>query len=62
MNNDLFSCSPRLSGDSPFQGSSDMETLNNITAAQWEFDEETFSEISEQAKEFISQLLQKDSQ
>uniref|UniRef100_A0A7M4FB00 Myosin light chain kinase, smooth muscle-like n=1 Tax=Crocodylus porosus TaxID=8502 RepID=A0A7M4FB00_CROPO len=54
-------CYILLSGDSPFQGSSDMETLNNITAARWEFDEETFSEISEQAKEFISQLLQKDS-
>ncbi|XP_006026447.1 myosin light chain kinase, smooth muscle-like isoform X1 [Alligator sinensis] len=54
-------CYILLSGDSPFQGSSDVETLNNITAAQWEFDEETFSEISEQAKEFISQLLQKDS-
>lgn len=50
----------RLSGESPFQGDNDMETLSNITAAQWGFEEETFSEISQLAKDFISQLLQKD--
>lgn len=50
----------RLSGESPFQGDTDMETLSNVTAAQWDFEEETFSEISQQAKDFISQLLQKD--
>ncbi|CAM5137438.1 unnamed protein product [Natator depressus] len=54
-------CYILLSGDSPFQGNSDMETLHNVTAAQWEFDEETFSEISQEAKDFISELLQKDS-
>ncbi|XP_067412358.1 myosin light chain kinase, smooth muscle-like isoform X2 [Emydura macquarii macquarii] len=54
-------CYILLSGDSPFQGDSDMETLQNITAAQWEFEEETFSEVSQEAKDFISQLLQKDS-
>uniref|UniRef100_A0A8C8S6N5 Protein kinase domain-containing protein n=1 Tax=Pelusios castaneus TaxID=367368 RepID=A0A8C8S6N5_9SAUR len=53
-------CYILLSGDSPFQGDSDMETLCNVTAVQWEFDE-TFSEISQEAKDFISQLLQKDS-
>ncbi|XP_068775386.1 myosin light chain kinase, smooth muscle isoform X2 [Struthio camelus] len=53
-------CYILLSGESPFQGENDMETLSNITAAQWEFEEETFSEISQQAKDFISQLLQKD--
>lgn len=50
----------RLSGKSPFQGDNDMETLSNITAAQWDFEEEIFSEISQLAKDFISQLLQKD--
>ncbi|KAM7137501.1 myosin light chain kinase, smooth muscle-like isoform 1-T2 [Macrochelys suwanniensis] len=54
-------CYILLSGDSPFQGNSDMETLRNVTAAQWEFDEETFSAISQEAKVFIGQLLQKDS-
>ncbi|XP_030076800.1 myosin light chain kinase, smooth muscle isoform X1 [Microcaecilia unicolor] len=52
-------CYILLSGDSPFQGSDDMETFRNVTAAQWDFDEETFSEISDQAKDFISRLLQK---
>lgn len=53
-------CYILLSGESPFQGDNDMETLSNITAAQWEFEEEIFSDISQQAKDFISQLLQKD--
>lgn len=54
-------CHPsRLSGESPFQGDNDMETLSNITAARWDFEEETFLEISRQAKDFIRQLLQKD--
>ncbi|XP_061872734.1 myosin light chain kinase, smooth muscle isoform X1 [Colius striatus] len=53
-------CYILLSGESPFQGDNDMETMSNITAAQWDFEEETFSEVSQQAKDFISQLLQKD--
>lgn len=50
----------RLSGESPFQGSSDAETLALVTAAQWEFDEESFDEITDDAKNFISSLLNKD--
>ncbi|XP_071306950.1 myosin light chain kinase, smooth muscle-like isoform X1 [Agelaius tricolor] len=53
-------CYILLSGESPFQGDTDMETLSNVTAARWGFEEETFSEISQQAKDFISQLLQKE--
>ncbi|KAM4598463.1 myosin light chain kinase, smooth muscle isoform 2-T2 [Polymixia lowei] len=53
-------CYILLSGESPFQGSSDTETLALVTAAQWEFDEESFEEITEQAKDFISSLLNKD--
>ncbi|XP_071781831.2 myosin light chain kinase, smooth muscle [Centroberyx gerrardi] len=53
-------CYILLSGESPFQGNSDEETLNSVTAAQWEFDEESFEEITEQAKDFISSLLNKD--
>ncbi|XP_032854628.2 myosin light chain kinase, smooth muscle-like isoform X2 [Tyto alba] len=52
-------CYILLSGESPFQGDNDMETLSNITATRWDFEEEVFSEISQQAKDFISQLLQK---
>lgn len=51
---------PRLSGESPFQGNSDAETLALVTAASYEFDEESFEDISEQAKDFIQSLLKKD--
>lgn len=53
-------CYILLSGESPFQGNSDAETLALVTAAQWEFDEESFEEITEEAKHFISSLLDKD--
>ncbi|XP_036945092.1 myosin light chain kinase, smooth muscle isoform X1 [Acanthopagrus latus] len=53
-------CYILLSGESPFQGNSDAETLALVTAAQWEFDEESFDEITEEAKNFISSLLSKD--
>ncbi len=46
----------RLSGESPFQGNSDAETLALVTSAQWEFDEESFDEITDEAKNFISSL------
>lgn len=55
-----FSLFPRLSGESPFQGNSDAETLALVTAAQWEFDPESFVDITEEAKDFISGLLRKD--
>lgn len=51
---------PRLSGESPFQGNSDAETLSLVTAARYEFDQESFEDISDQAKDFISSLLKKD--
>ncbi|KAM6966827.1 myosin light chain kinase, smooth muscle isoform 2-T2 [Tautogolabrus adspersus] len=53
-------CYILLSGESPFQGNSDAETLALVTAAQWEFDEESFDEITDEAKHFISSLLNKD--
>ncbi|CAG5898019.1 unnamed protein product [Menidia menidia] len=53
-------CYILLSGESPFQGNSDAETLALVTAAQWEFDEESFEEITDEAKSFISSLLNKD--
>ncbi|XP_073709247.1 myosin light chain kinase family member 4 isoform X2 [Garra rufa] len=48
-----------LSGLSPFLGEDDNETLNNILACQWSFEEAEFAEISEEAKDFISRLLVK---
>ncbi|XP_060885151.1 myosin light chain kinase, smooth muscle-like [Labrus mixtus] len=53
-------CFILLSGESPFQGNSDAETLAHVTAACYEFDEESFEDISDQAKDFISSLLKKD--
>ncbi|XP_044036078.1 myosin light chain kinase, smooth muscle isoform X2 [Siniperca chuatsi] len=53
-------CYILLSGESPFQGNSDAETLALVTAAQWEFNEESFDEITDEAKNFISSLLNKD--
>ncbi|KAJ8279903.1 hypothetical protein COCON_G00069690 [Conger conger] len=48
-----------LSGLSPFLGEDDNETLNNILACQWNFEEDEFSNISEEAKDFITRLLVK---
>ncbi|KAG7243548.1 hypothetical protein INR49_011104 [Caranx melampygus] len=57
---EVINYEPVLSGESPFQGNSDAETLALVTAAQWEFDEDSFEEITDEAKNFISSLLNKD--
>ena len=49
-----------LTGLSPFLGESEAETLVNVTMAQWDFEDEAFDEISDDAKNFISDLLVKD--
>ncbi|XP_041966709.1 death-associated protein kinase 2 isoform X1 [Alosa sapidissima] len=49
-----------LSGASPFLGDTKQETLGNISAMNYEFDEEFFGSTSELAKSFIKQLLVKD--
>ncbi|NXO76414.1 MYLK2 kinase, partial [Sitta europaea] len=49
-----------LSGLSPFLGDDDTETLNNVLAANWYFDEETFESVSNEAKDFVSNLIIKD--
>ncbi|XP_041652233.1 death-associated protein kinase 3 isoform X1 [Cheilinus undulatus] len=49
-----------LSGASPFLGDTKQETLGNISAMNYDFDEELFSSTSELAKSFIRQLLEKD--
>nr|XP_061822599.1 myosin light chain kinase, smooth muscle-like [Nerophis lumbriciformis] len=53
-------CFILLSGESPFQGNNDAETFGLVTAARYEFDPESFEDISDQAKDFISALLKKD--
>ncbi|XP_059385998.1 death-associated protein kinase 3-like isoform X2 [Carassius carassius] len=49
-----------LSGASPFLGETKQDTLGNISAMNYEFDEEFFGHTSELAKNFIRQLLEKD--
>lgn len=47
----------RLSGLSPFAGDSDAETFANITRAEFDFDDDAFVAISDDAKDFITSLL-----
>lgn len=49
-----------LSGLSPFLGIDQQETFENISGAEYEFDEEYFAGTSEFAKDFICKLLVKD--
>ena len=51
----FFCC--RLSGFSPFMGDNEGETLSNIQEGEWDFDDECFDEISDNAKDFIENLL-----
>ncbi|CAL1600135.1 unnamed protein product [Knipowitschia caucasica] len=53
-------CYILLSGESPFQGNNDAETFAFVTLAKFEFDEESFEDITDEAKDFISALLKKD--
>ncbi|XP_029309860.1 myosin light chain kinase 2, skeletal/cardiac muscle isoform X2 [Cottoperca gobio] len=46
-----------LSGLCPFLGDDDNETLNNILACKWNFEEQEFVDTTEEAKDFISRLL-----
>lgn len=55
--NDRLSLPVSLSGLCPFLGDDDNETLNNILACKWNFDEPEFADTSEEAKDFISRLL-----
>ncbi|XP_026884092.2 myosin light chain kinase 3 [Electrophorus electricus] len=47
-----------LSGLSPFLGETETETMNHILRVNWDFDAEAFENVSEEAKNFISRLLQ----
>lgn len=38
-------------------GDSDVETFSNITRAEFDFDDDAFDGVSQQAKDFISNLL-----
>ena len=46
-----------LSGLSPFRGVNDRETLTRIKECKWNFDDERWTHISDDAKDFIRNLL-----
>ena len=51
----------RLSGLSPFYcESSTRDTLQRVREGKWTFDADAFAEISSEAKDLISKLLEKD--
>lgn len=52
----------RLSGLSPFMGENDAETFANITRAEYDFDDEAFGAVSQNARDFIAALLIKNKQ
>jgi myosin-light-chain kinase len=41
-------------------GDTDLETMANVTIAEYDYEDETFDNISEDAKDFIDTLLVKD--
>jgi serine/threonine protein kinase len=49
-----------LSGTTPFDGENDNEILAAITAGEYKFHKRFWRGISEEAKEFVSLMLQKD--
>ncbi|CAI5451947.1 unnamed protein product [Caenorhabditis angaria] len=49
-----------LSGLSPFLGDNDEDTLANVSAADWDFDDPSWDDVSDLAKDFICRLMIKD--
>lgn len=50
-------CYVLLSGLSPFMGETDVDTFTNITRADFDFDDDAFDAVSEEARDFIASLL-----
>ncbi|KAK7071841.1 hypothetical protein SK128_028394, partial [Halocaridina rubra] len=46
-----------LSGLSPFMGHNYVETMTNVTKNKYDFDDEAFKSVSDDAKDFIQKLL-----
>lgn len=53
-------CYVLLSGLSPFQGETDIDTMTNVTLGKYNFEDDAFNLVSDTAKDFIRKLLQKD--
>lgn len=50
----------RLSGYSPFAGDNDQETFTYINHVDFDFDDEVWDYVSDDAKDFIANLLLRD--
>ncbi|XP_055375189.1 myosin light chain kinase, smooth muscle-like [Condylostylus longicornis] len=50
-------CYLLLSGISPFYGDTDLESMTKVTVGKYDFDDEAFNNISQDAKDFIKSLL-----
>ena len=46
-----------MTGYSPFQGETHQETFLNVTMCDYDFDDEMFDVVSQEAKDFIEKLL-----
>jgi len=51
-----------VSGLSPFMGDTDLETMANVTVSEYDYEDEAFDNVSQEAKDFIDSLLVKDQQ
>ena len=49
-----------LSGVPPFDGSTDTEITDAVVKGTYDFDDELFADVSQEAKNFIAKLLEKD--
>ena len=47
----------RLTGYSPFQGETHQETFLNVSTCDYDFEDEVFDDVSQDAKDFIEKLL-----
>ncbi|XP_023344786.1 myosin light chain kinase, smooth muscle [Eurytemora carolleeae] len=50
-------CYVLVSGLSPFMGDTDLETMANVTIAEFDYEDEAFEKVSDEAKDFIDHLL-----
>ena len=50
----------RFTGYSPFQGDTHNETFYYVSFCEYDFDNEVFDDVSQDAKDFIEELLQKE--
>ena len=53
-------CCRRLSGYSPFAGEDQRETFSLVNNADYDFDDDVWDSVSDDAKDFIKRLLIKD--